>query len=35
MSTQIYLKRDGEDMQVKRATCFMLCPLNVFLLYTA
>ena len=35
VSTQIYLKREREAVQVERATCLMQCPLNLFLLYTA
>ena len=35
LSTQIYLKRDKEDVQVERATCLMQYPLNLFLLCTA
>ena len=35
MSTQIYLKRDRQDVQVERAICLMQCPLNLFLVCTA
>jgi len=40
MSTQIYLKRDRADVQVKAQlvvsieSVLMQCPLNLFLLYT-
>ena len=35
MSTQVYLKRDKEDVQVECTTCPMQCPVGLFLLCTA
>jgi len=35
MSTQLYLQRDREDVQVERAICPMQCPVNLFLLCIA
>jgi len=35
MRTQVYLKRDKEEVEVERDTCPMLCPVNLFLLCTA